>query len=152
MMSADPNVDVRVVGVVVRHGDPIQVSGEVEAHAVHEVPGEAGEVEVGAVFGGEDDLEEALVAGALPLSEALGDIGDVAVGVEAGHFFSGAFAGDVTAVGGPLASYAIGRVGDSHGAALVVGFDLDGAAGGAAAVAGGLRGHARKVHDALEGF
>lgn len=44
-----------------------KVAGEVDAHAVHEVACEAGEVDLLAVLGGDDDLEEALVAGALPL-------------------------------------------------------------------------------------
>jgi len=55
--APEGDVNVRMVGVVVCHGDPVEVAGEVEAHAVHQVAGEAGEVDLLAVFGGDDDLK-----------------------------------------------------------------------------------------------
>jgi len=95
-------------------------------HPDHQFSGVPLKIETFAEFRGDDQLEQTLVAGALPLAQCLGDV-DAIVGGGEPSLFGRAFLGRaparyVAAMRGPLATHAVGRIRDAHRAALKMGY------------------------------
>jgi hypothetical protein len=95
-------------------------------HPGHQLSGVPLKIEAFAEFRGDDQLEQAPVAGALPLAQRLGDVDVIAYGGEASlfdrAFFGRAPARYVATMRGPLATHAVGRIRYAHGAALKMRF------------------------------
>lgn len=64
--AANRQVDVRVLGVEVLDGDPLQAGAEISLHLSDETLGVGLHVHALAEFRADDELEEVLVAGSLP--------------------------------------------------------------------------------------
>ena len=119
--AADDQVDVRMLRVEMRHGDPLQRSPEVPLRLLDDVAGQPLEVESFTELGRDDDLPKTLVTGFLPFAQRVGDI-DIATGVteaRMARILSGAFPGDVHSMSAPLAFRPVRRVGHANRTALV---------------------------------
>src|ERR1044072_9207835 len=109
-----------MLGVEMRHGNPLQRSPEVSLRLLHNVAGQALEIEAFTELRRDDDLPKTLVTRFLPFGDALGDI-NVATGVtEPGmtRILSGAFPSDVHPMSSPLAFRPIRRVRHANRTAL----------------------------------
>src|SRR6476620_322860 len=95
-------------------------------HPGHKLSGVSLKLEAFAELRGDDQLEQALVAGALPLAQRLRDV-DAIVGGGEPSLFGRTFLGRaparyVAAMRGPRSTHTVGRIRDAYGAARKMGF------------------------------
>jgi hypothetical protein len=112
------NMDMRVFGIVMGHGNPLQRTVQVPLHSAHKVAGESGQIDAVAEFRRDDQLPEALVSCGLPPGELSGNFNSLPGGIEACQapviFTRRGLALDIPAVGAPLARRRVARVCDPN--------------------------------------
>ena len=121
--AAKCNVNVRVIGIEVRYGNPFEACIEIPCHALHQVAGQLHQVDLVSELRRHDELPHAFIAGQLPLVETSRDIDSALGGVKPGlngTALAGALTGDVASVCLPLPARGILCVHHAHGAPLIV--------------------------------
>jgi hypothetical protein len=112
------NMDMRVFGIVMGHGNPLQWTVQVPLHLAHEFAGELEQIDAVAEFRRDDQLPEALVSCGLPPGELSGNFNSLPGGIEACRdtvaITRRGFALDIPAVGAPLAGRRAARVRDPN--------------------------------------
>src|SRR5437870_8783147 len=68
------DVNVRVIGIEVRYGNPFEASIEIPYHALRQVAGQPDQVHLVSKLRRQDELPQACIAGGLPLVETSGDL------------------------------------------------------------------------------
>jgi hypothetical protein len=118
--SPKSDMDMGVLGVEVRDGDPLQGGLKLLFHSAHEVAGKAREIQPVAELRRDDDLPQPKVALGLPGLESFRDFDSTRVSVESGSasWAGGALSLDVSAVCPPLSSDGVSRIRDPDRAAL----------------------------------
>src|SRR5258708_1001480 len=114
-------VYVRVVGVVVVDGHPLEARFQISLHVRYEGSRVCFEVETLRVLRGDDELPEARVARALPASQGGGEVDALALSTEAAPLPAlalGTFPRQIRSVRGPGSAPAVPGVGGLHGASL----------------------------------
>src|SRR5437773_3167483 len=117
------DVNVRVIGIEVRYGNPFEASIEIPYHALRQVAGQPDQVHLVSKLRRQDELPQACIAGGLPLVETSGDLETSLGRIKSG--FSGApLAGtlpsDVAPMCLPLSACGILRVHPPYRASLIV--------------------------------
>jgi hypothetical protein len=90
--AAQSDMNVGMVRIEVRDGYPLQPQIQVLFYPSHQLSGVPLQIEAFAEFRRDDQLEQALVAGGLPLAQRLGNI-DAIVGGAESSLFDGVFLG-----------------------------------------------------------
>src|SRR5437879_11066419 len=68
------DVNVRVIGIEVRYGNPFEASIEIPCHALRQVAGQPDQVHLVSKLRRQDELPQAFIASGLPLVETCGDL------------------------------------------------------------------------------
>src|SRR5439155_27160088 len=119
--TAEEEMNVRVVGVVVIHGHPLESRPQVALHVRDERPCVRLEIQALGVLGRDDELPQALVAGPLPAPEGRRKVDALLLGTEPATLPAPtlrAVARQVRPVRGPRRAPAVPGVGGLHGAPL----------------------------------
>src|SRR5262249_44603905 len=122
--TADEEMNMRVVGVVVIDGHPLEARPQVALHVGDERPGVPLEVETLGVLGRDDELPQPLVARPLPAPEGRRKIDAFLLGAEPTPLATTALralARQVRAMCGPRCAPTIPGVGSLHSASLPTG-------------------------------
>jgi hypothetical protein len=118
------NVDMRVFGIVMGHGNPLQRTVQVPFHLAHKVAGESQQINTVAEFRRDDQLPHALVACGLPPVELSGNFNSLPGGIEACRapvtIKCRRFTLNIPAVGAPLTGRRVARVRDPDRTTLKV--------------------------------